>query len=195
MDEALRSLSSAGIDASSREVTFPVRAGLAAHPGSHGTLLNLVEKAGTRATLTIWSKEGDSVDIESLEHLIETVGRTRVYLDLPFPLSKYPQEQFSFTTPPSTTTTVISKDSEVDSDSDKSSSSTEKPPKSKKKDKKIPDIVLPTANINTSGIDHANGGKIVVDAHDKPIDVHVNAGTSLGSMVFTSMITFILAII
>jgi len=63
-----------------QKITFPVRAGLAAQ--SIKTLMNLTD-AVENSTLTIWSSEGDSVDVNSLRHLIAKMGVDRVYVDVP----------------------------------------------------------------------------------------------------------------
>lgn len=77
-------MDTAGIDGNIREVTFPVRAGIAAQ--SADVLLDLVNRAGNKATLTLWSKEDDPVDMDQLEHMVTLIGRERIYADLPFSL-------------------------------------------------------------------------------------------------------------
>lgn len=62
-------------------VTFPVRAGLAAN--SEPVLAGLLAGAGPAATLTVWSSDGDYVDIDKLRALIVNTGVDRVYLDVP----------------------------------------------------------------------------------------------------------------
>lgn len=61
-------------------ITFPVRAGLAAE--SISVLSELLEKV-SGSTLTLWSGDGDSVDVKNLKKLIETVGISRTYVDVP----------------------------------------------------------------------------------------------------------------
>ncbi|GBO98683.1 Protein FAM151B [Eumeta japonica] len=66
----------------SQTVTFPVRAGLAAH--SQEVLIQLLEQTSElRSTLTVWSSEGDPVDVDELRKLMLTVGLDRTYLDVP----------------------------------------------------------------------------------------------------------------
>lgn len=63
-------------------VTYPVRAGLAANDvDAIKTLLNTTSLKS--ATLTIWSSEGDSVDVAKLSKLITEVGVNKVYVDVP----------------------------------------------------------------------------------------------------------------
>lgn len=63
-----------------QNITFPVRAGLAAESLSQITrlLANV-----TDSTLTIWSSEGDNVNVTNLRNLIGQVGVTRVFIDVP----------------------------------------------------------------------------------------------------------------
>lgn len=64
-------------------ITFPVRAGIAAQ--SKFTLENLMETINetNAVTLTIWSSEGDAVDVDKLRDLIFDVGLDKVYVDVP----------------------------------------------------------------------------------------------------------------
>lgn len=64
-------------------ITFPVRAGIAAQ--SKFTLQNLMEEFNetNAVTLTIWSSEGDAVNVEQLRDLILSVGVDKVYVDVP----------------------------------------------------------------------------------------------------------------
>ncbi|KAJ9576494.1 hypothetical protein L9F63_006643 [Diploptera punctata] len=62
-------------------VTFPVRAGLAAKSAS--TLVKLKDNIAN-STFTIWSSDGDYVDVDLLRTLIvDVIGRDRVYVDVP----------------------------------------------------------------------------------------------------------------
>lgn len=67
-----------------QNITFPVRAGLAAESLSEITSL-LTNVTGS--TLTIWSSEGDNVNVTNLRNLIAEVGVTRVFIDVPDTLS------------------------------------------------------------------------------------------------------------
>jgi len=68
------------------EVTFPLRAGLAVH--SVDQVEELLKEAGPRSTITLWSaKEDTKIDDKTLEEFVDKIGKTRVFLDLPFPLS------------------------------------------------------------------------------------------------------------
>ncbi|XP_069695619.1 protein FAM151B isoform X2 [Periplaneta americana] len=80
-------------------VTFPVRAGLAAKSGNTLTRLKNINNS----TFTIWSSEDDPVDVDLLRELIlNTLGRDRVYVDVPKSLSDELQ------LPPSNTTKTSS---------------------------------------------------------------------------------------
>lgn len=70
-----------------QKVTFPVRAGIAAN--SKDGLIKLLEETSSKfdSTLTIWSSQGDYVNIESLKKLILECGLNRVYLDVPKEIS------------------------------------------------------------------------------------------------------------
>jgi hypothetical protein len=61
-------------------ITYPVRAGLAANDIE--VVKNLLNN-NTKATLTIWSSKGDSVDAAQLSKLIKDVGLDKVYVDVP----------------------------------------------------------------------------------------------------------------
>jgi len=61
-------------------VTYPVRAGLVANDIE--TIKKLLNNT-TSNTLTIWSSEGDSVNVTQLSKLIQQVGIDKVYLDVP----------------------------------------------------------------------------------------------------------------
>ncbi|KAH1026669.1 hypothetical protein HUJ05_000302 [Dendroctonus ponderosae] len=63
-----------------QEITFPVRAGLAAR--SLEQLTNLTESI-EKSTLTIWSSDGDNVSVEDLRLLISKIGLNRTYIDVP----------------------------------------------------------------------------------------------------------------
>lgn len=67
-------------------ITFPVRAGLACN--SQPVLLDLLrETASLNSSMTVWSSEGDSVEVGRLKALILTVGLERTYLDVPHDLA------------------------------------------------------------------------------------------------------------
>lgn len=71
-----------------QKVTFPVRAGLAAN--SKQVMLELLERTNSSpfdSTLTIWSSQGDFVDIGKLRDLILECGLGKVYLDVPKDIS------------------------------------------------------------------------------------------------------------
>ncbi|CAH0406781.1 unnamed protein product [Chilo suppressalis] len=63
-------------------VTFPVRAGIASN--SQPVLLDLLrETAYLNSSMTVWSSEGDRVEVDRLRALLLTVGLERSYLDVP----------------------------------------------------------------------------------------------------------------
>ncbi|CAH1972809.1 unnamed protein product [Acanthoscelides obtectus] len=62
------------------EITFPVRAGLAAESLDElQRLLHTVKKS----TLTLWSHQNDNVDVRKLNNLIKEIGCDRIYIDVP----------------------------------------------------------------------------------------------------------------
>lgn len=61
-------------------ITFPVRAGIAAESLDH---MKLLLQNVSDSTLTIWSSEGDSVNVTNLRSLIKSVGLDKVYVDVP----------------------------------------------------------------------------------------------------------------
>ncbi|CAK1540785.1 unnamed protein product [Leptosia nina] len=63
-------------------VTFPVRAGLASN--SQPVILDLLRETGyLNSSITVWSSEGDAVEVDRLRALLLTVGLERTYLDVP----------------------------------------------------------------------------------------------------------------
>ncbi|XP_050668771.1 protein FAM151A isoform X2 [Leptidea sinapis] len=63
-------------------VTFPVRAGLASN--SQPVILDLLRETGSlNSSITVWSSEGDVVEVDRLRALLLTVGLERTYLDVP----------------------------------------------------------------------------------------------------------------
>ncbi|XP_052755031.1 protein FAM151A isoform X2 [Galleria mellonella] len=67
-------------------VTFPVRAGLASN--SQPVVLDLLrETSSLNSSITVWSSEGDAVEVDRLKALILTVGLERTYLDVPHELA------------------------------------------------------------------------------------------------------------
>jgi hypothetical protein len=66
-------------------VTFPVRAGMAANSGN---ALARLKKNIANSTFTIWSSEFDAVNVNLLrEVILDTLGRDRVFVDVPKSLS------------------------------------------------------------------------------------------------------------
>ncbi|XP_055704689.1 protein FAM151B isoform X2 [Phlebotomus papatasi] len=72
-----------GIPSSSHPITFPVRAGIAAHSLPQLTTLMKAFNQTNTVSLTIWSSENDRVDVEKLRTLIFAVGIDKVYIDVP----------------------------------------------------------------------------------------------------------------
>jgi hypothetical protein len=65
-------------------VTFPVRAAMVAKSGT--TLASLMDIPNS--TFTVWSAETDTVNVTMLRKVIlDTLGRDRVFVDVPKPLS------------------------------------------------------------------------------------------------------------
>ncbi|EFA02695.2 Protein FAM151B-like Protein [Tribolium castaneum] len=63
-----------------QEITFAVRAGIAAQSLAE---MKLLKDEVNNCTLTIWSSEGDEVDVPKLRDLIFEYGIKRVYVDVP----------------------------------------------------------------------------------------------------------------
>ncbi|XP_065567644.1 protein FAM151A-like isoform X2 [Artemia franciscana] len=63
-------------------VTFPVRAGIAASPISQKTLPYLLSQI-PGSTLTFWSASQDCVDYYGVASLINSIGRSKSYIDVP----------------------------------------------------------------------------------------------------------------
>lgn len=66
-------------------ITFPVRAGIAAESIEE---LKTLLKNVSNSTLTLWSSDGDAVNVTNLRKLIETVGISKTYVDVPSDLLK-----------------------------------------------------------------------------------------------------------
>ncbi|KAL0881222.1 hypothetical protein ABMA27_002324 [Loxostege sticticalis] len=67
-------------------VTFPVRACIASN--SQPVVLDLLrETSYLNSSMTVWSAEGDTVEVDRLRALILTVGLERTYLDVPHELA------------------------------------------------------------------------------------------------------------
>ncbi|XP_022911142.1 protein FAM151A isoform X1 [Onthophagus taurus] len=67
-----------------QRITYPVRAGIAA--SSVDQLSDLVSQGDS--TLTIWSSEGDPVNVQNLRSLIKKVGVKKTFIDVPASLEK-----------------------------------------------------------------------------------------------------------
>ncbi|XP_063914706.1 protein FAM151B isoform X2 [Zophobas morio] len=63
-----------------QDITFAVRAGIAAQSLDQ---MKLLKDEVNNCTLTIWSSEGDNVDVPKLRDLIFEYGIKRVYVDVP----------------------------------------------------------------------------------------------------------------
>lgn len=75
-----------GITSAGHEITFPVRAGIAAL--SYDSLHELVAAVNqtNNVTITLWSSANDNVNVEMLRKLIFSFGLDRVYIDVPHEL-------------------------------------------------------------------------------------------------------------
>jgi len=70
-----------------QRLSFPVRAVMAVRSGKQ--LEKLLKESGEKASLTVWqSSESDKTDAKELVSLIETIGRGKVFLDVPEELKK-----------------------------------------------------------------------------------------------------------
>lgn len=76
------------INETTHNITFPVRAGIAAKSGQTlKKLMDHVSKTNT-ATLTVWSSPSDAVNVTELRDVIKSFGVERVYVDVPDDLYK-----------------------------------------------------------------------------------------------------------
>ncbi|KAH8413273.1 hypothetical protein KR009_009552, partial [Drosophila setifemur] len=82
-DAMLETLTENNVTSTGQGITFPVRAGIAAN--SEEQLHKLVASVNETndCTLTIWSSNGDYVDVAKLRKVIFGFGVERVYLDVP----------------------------------------------------------------------------------------------------------------
>lgn len=83
VDAMIGAIQGNNITGSKHEITFPVRAGIAAQSLSELQRLYSSLNGTNKLTLTIWSSAGDRVDIEKLRELIFDFGVDKVYLDVP----------------------------------------------------------------------------------------------------------------
>ncbi|XP_017086456.1 protein FAM151B isoform X2 [Drosophila eugracilis] len=82
-DAMVESLDSNNILSTGQGITFPVRAGIAANSAEQLHRLVAAVNETNESTLTIWSSDGDYVDVEKLRKLIFSFGLERIYLDVP----------------------------------------------------------------------------------------------------------------
>lgn len=76
------------VNATKHNITFPVRAGIAAQSEQPlKKLLTHVSKTNP-ATLTIWSSADDAVNVTDLNKVIKSIGVDRIYVDVPDELFK-----------------------------------------------------------------------------------------------------------
>lgn len=72
-----------GIDKTGNDITFPIRAGIAAHSSVELSQLYDALKSTNEITFTIWSSADDAVDVESLRQFIFSFGLDKIYIDVP----------------------------------------------------------------------------------------------------------------
>lgn len=72
-----------------REITFPVRAGIAANSLQQMQHLIKEVSADNKCTFTVWSSPNDHVNISNLEEFINGFGIDMVYLDVPKEISDH----------------------------------------------------------------------------------------------------------
>lgn len=72
--------------AANASVTYPVRAVFAANDVALMQSL-LSNSSANNPTLTIWSHQGDKVNVTGLNELIKSVGLAKIYIDVPEDLS------------------------------------------------------------------------------------------------------------
>lgn len=66
-----------------RDITFPVRAGIAANSLEQMHFLIREVSLQNKCTFTVWSSPNDYVNITKLKEFITSFGVERVYLDVP----------------------------------------------------------------------------------------------------------------
>lgn len=83
VDAMIKAIEDNKINTTGHPITFPVRAGIAAH--SQVTLKHLYDHVSktNRVTFTIWSSETDNVDVKHLQEFILSFGVNKVYVDVP----------------------------------------------------------------------------------------------------------------
>ncbi|XP_017060446.1 protein FAM151B isoform X2 [Drosophila ficusphila] len=79
----LETLTANNVLSTGQAITFPVRAGIAANSEEQLHRLVAAVNETNESTLTIWSSDGDYVDVAKLRKLIFGFGVERVYLDVP----------------------------------------------------------------------------------------------------------------
>ncbi|XP_039480658.1 protein FAM151B isoform X1 [Drosophila santomea] len=82
-DAMLETLNANNILSTGQAITFPVRAGIAANSEEQLHRLVAAVNETNESTLTVWSSDGDYVDVDKLRKLIFSFGLDRVYLDVP----------------------------------------------------------------------------------------------------------------
>jgi hypothetical protein len=88
-----------------QSVTFPVRAGMAANSG---TALARLKDGVANCTFTVWSADYDAVNAEKLRAVIlDTLGRDRVFVDVPRSLSDQLQLQRTSSAAPVSTVSAV----------------------------------------------------------------------------------------
>lgn len=83
IDDMIKSIRDNNIDKLKTDLTFPVRAGIAAQSLNNLVRLQKSLNSTNDVTFTIWSSEKDAVDIEKLRSLIFEIGLDKMYVDVP----------------------------------------------------------------------------------------------------------------
>ncbi|XP_053683982.1 protein FAM151B isoform X2 [Sabethes cyaneus] len=65
------------------DITFPIRAGIAANSQKELTELYSALSDTNKVTFTIWSSAGDAVNVEKLNRFIADLGEDKIYVDVP----------------------------------------------------------------------------------------------------------------
>ncbi|XP_058057504.1 protein FAM151B-like isoform X1 [Anopheles bellator] len=83
VDAMASAIHSNGIDHAGNAITFPVRAGIVGSSITNMLRLFCAVKDTNDVTFTVWSSDGDAVNVEKLREFIFTVGLDRTYVDVP----------------------------------------------------------------------------------------------------------------
>ncbi|XP_058826271.1 protein FAM151B isoform X2 [Topomyia yanbarensis] len=88
IQEMIKTIKMNGIDIAGNDITFPIRAGIAANSLKEMINLYCALNNTNSVTFTIWSSADDAVNVDKLRELIFTMGLDKMYVDVPDQLEK-----------------------------------------------------------------------------------------------------------